>query len=483
MSNINEALVREVVEQVLSRLDSLTGKSSSCCSSAKRARHFGVFQDATEACQAAQDAYKQFQTKGIAGRKTVINIVKQLTTENASQWGKIELDETHIGRLDHKIDKLLGLKNLPGVEFLKPNGMSGDHGITMEEYTPFGVIGAITPSTHSIPTLACNVIAMTAAGNAVVFNPHPGACRCAAMATRVINEAIFQALGIENLVCIIEQPTLESFQGIATNPYVKLLCVTGGPGVVKAAMKSGKRAVCAGPGNPPVLVDETADMDKATADLEEREIIEAEGGMYSSENVTNILLIGTDERSEQFSNNARGDTCMLLSLNKKAGTVKLVSFERGMGVPILDGQYKGQYDWLTHTFRYGGADLMMREIQECFKVEVNRYIRVNLSTFIDGIDAIGGIDIELTQAEADYINHPQGTYAEYHIAEMKIKDEVQQVKAGMNHLNGATAMLYARCRYIDSDWGRVKRQQKVIQAAVNQVKNLPILNKNHLRQN
>ena len=191
MSNINEALVREVVEQVLSRLDSLTSKSSSCCSSAKRARHFGVFQDATEACQAAQDAYKQFQTKGIAGRKTVINIVKQLTTENASQWGKIELDETHIGRLDHKIDKLLGLKNLPGVEFLKPNGMSGDHGITMEEYTPFGVIGAITPSTHSIPTLACNVIAMTAAGNAVVFNPHPGACRCAAMATRVINETIF----------------------------------------------------------------------------------------------------------------------------------------------------------------------------------------------------------------------------------------------------------------------------------------------------
>ena len=226
--------------------------------------------------------------------------------------------------------------------------------------------------------------------------------------------------------------------------------------------------------------NDAADMDKATADLEEREIVKADGGIYSSENVTNILLIGTDERSEQFSNNARGDTCILLSLNKKEGTVKLVSFERGMGVPILDGQYEGQYDWLTHTFRYGGADLMMREIQECFKVEVNRYVRVNLSTFIDGIDAIGGIDIELTQAEADYINHPQGTYAEFHIAEMRIKDEVQQVKAGMNHLNGATAMLYARCRYIDSDWGRVKRQQKVIQAAVNQVKNLSISEMNNM---
>lgn len=225
---------------------------------------------------------------------------------------------------------------------------------------------------------------------------------------------------------------------------------------------------------------DAADMDKATAGLDEREIIEADGGIYSSKSVFNILLIGTDERSEDFSTNARGDTCMLLSINKSDGSIKLTSFERGMGVPILDGEYKGQYDWLTHTFRYGGADLMMREIQECFKVEVNKYVRVNLSTFIDGIDAIGGIDIDLTQAEADYINYPKGTYAEYHIAEMEIKDEVQQVKAGTNHLNGATAILYARCRYIDSDWVRVKRQQKVIKAAADQVKNLSVSELNNL---
>lgn len=220
--------------------------------------------------------------------------------------------------------------------------------------------------------------------------------------------------------------------------------------------------------------EDAADMNKATVDLEEQDIIEADGGIYSSKDVFNILLIGTDERSKEFSTNARGDTCMLLSINKEDGSIKLVSFERGMGVPILDGQFKGQYDWLTHTFRYGGADLMMREIQECFKVEVNRYVRVNLSTFIDGIDAIGGVDINLSQAEADYINYPEGTYAQYHIKEMKIEDEVQEVTTGVNHLNGATAMLYARCRYIDSDWGRVKRQQKVIQAAMNQVKNLSV---------
>ena len=284
-SGVNEALIREVVEQVLNRLDGVSPSSSKSNSTAGAAKRvYGVFQDAAEACTAAEAAYKQLQAKGIAGRNAVIDIVKQLTTDHAAEWGKIELEETKIGRLDHKIDKLLGLKNLPGVEFLKPNGMSGDHGITMEEYTPFGVVGAITPSTHSIPTLACNVISMVAAGNSVVFNPHPGAARCATVATRIINEAIFHKLGIENLVSIVEHPTLESFQTIATSPYVKLLCVTGGPGVVSAAMKSGKRAVCAGPGNPPVLVDETANLPKAAEGL-------ITGGAYDN----NLLCIGEKE--------------------------------------------------------------------------------------------------------------------------------------------------------------------------------------------
>ncbi len=284
-SGVNEALIREVVEQVLTRLDGVSAvKDNSSRATCANKRCYGVFQDAAEACTAAEAAYKQLQTKGLAGRNTVINIVKKLTTTHAEEWGKIELEETKIGRLDHKIDKLLGLKNLPGVEFLKPNGMSGDHGITMEEFTPFGVIGAITPSTHSIPTLACNVISMVAAGNAVVFNPHPGASRCACIAARVLNEAIFHELAIENLISVVEHPTLDSFQAITNSPHVKLLCVTGGPGVVKAAMKSGKRAVCAGPGNPPVLVDETADLTKAAQGI-------IMGGAYDN----NLLCIGEKE--------------------------------------------------------------------------------------------------------------------------------------------------------------------------------------------
>ena len=205
------------------------------------------------------------------------------------------------------------------------------------------------------------------------------------------------------------------------------------------------------------------EMESATAGLEDKESISAEGDLFYSEDVINILLIGTDERTSNFSANARGDTCMLLSLNKKKHTVKLVSFERGMGVPILSGAYEGQYDWLTHTFRYGGADLMMREIQECFRIKIDRYIRVNMKTFIDGINVIGGITVTLSQAEANYIN----------------KTNTQNVSAGVNHLNAEAALTYARCRSIDSDWIRIQRQRNVISAAMNQIKDLNIFEFNN----
>ena len=124
---------------------------------------------------------------------------------------------------------------------------------------------------------------------------------------------------------------------------------------------------------------------------------------------------------------------MILSIGKKDGSMKLIILERGMGVPILEGRYEGQYDWLTHTFRYGGADFMMREVRECFKVDAERYIRVNFATFQKGIESVGGIDITLTAAEAKYINEHLG----------------RKYYAGQNHLYGAAALRYARCRKYD----------------------------------
>jgi aldehyde dehydrogenase len=292
---LNEQLIRDVVEEVLGRLG--PGKSNATPAPAPKqdcnchktpssisTGKFGVFENAEQACEAAAEAFIKLQQGGIAARQKVVKIIKTLADSNAVEWGRIELEETKIGRLDHKIEKLQIIKEVPGVEWLRPTGRSGDHGITLEEYTPFGVIGAVTPSTHSIPTLSGNIVNMVAAGNAVVFNAHPSASRCAAMAIRAYNQAIARETGIENLCSIIEQPTLDSFNALCANENVRLLCVTGGPGVVKAAMKAGKRAICAGPGNPPVLVDDTACMKRAA-----RSIIQ--GGAYDN----NLLCIGEKE--------------------------------------------------------------------------------------------------------------------------------------------------------------------------------------------
>jgi len=277
MNAVNETLIRDVVAEVLGKLGGATAtatisapaaapapRTEPCAGSVKRTTgapalrgKFGVFATADEACEAAQEAFLQLKEKGVAARRKIENIVKTMAEKNAGAWGKLELDETRLGRLDHKIAKLQILKLVPGVDWLRPDARSGDFGITLEEYTPFGVVGAITPSTHSIPTMSGNVVSITAAGNSVVFNAHPSAARCAAVAVRAYNEAIYRETGIENVACIIEKPTLESFNALCKNEFVRLLLVTGGPAVVKAAMQTGKRAICAGPGNPPVLVDDT----------------------------------------------------------------------------------------------------------------------------------------------------------------------------------------------------------------------------------
>src|SRR5215469_10631027 len=305
MSAVNETLIRDVVAEVLGRLNgSVSTKpaanpapaGSACgCDAKPHASggrinvnagrgNYGVFQDANEACAAAHEGFLQLREKGIAARAKIVEIVKTMAEANAEAWGKIELDETKIGSLDHKIEKLKIIKLVPGVEWLNPYGRSGDHGITLEEYTPFGVVAAITPSTHSIPTLSGNVVNIVAAGNGVVFNAHPAAAKCAALAVREYNRAIERETGIQNLITIIEMPTLDSFKAICNHEAVRLLCVTGGPAVVKAAMQTGKRAICAGPGNPPVLVDDTACMKRAAKSI-------IQGAAYDN----NLLCIGEKE--------------------------------------------------------------------------------------------------------------------------------------------------------------------------------------------
>lgn len=273
MSQLSEDAIRDVVTEVLSALKASPATAAPAPASTPAIKvsggKHGVFEDATAAARAARGGFEQLKKQGFAGRAKVVEIVKQMCTDNADRWGKIEFDETKIGRLDHKIAKLHGIKNVLGTEFLTPFGMSGDAGITMEECAPWGVIGSITPVTHSVPTIAGNIVNMVAAGNAVVFNPHPGGAACAATAIHEINEAIKGTTGIENLICTVEKPSLDSFNELCASEEVHLLCITGGPGVVDAAMKTGKRAICAGPGNPPVVVDDchALDFDKVAKDI------------------------------------------------------------------------------------------------------------------------------------------------------------------------------------------------------------------------
>jgi len=190
--------------------------------------------------------------------------MRRAARENAQILARLAWEETGMGRLEDKIEKnLLNANKVPGPEILAPTAWTGDDGMTLVEYAPYGLIGSITPSTNPTSSVICNAIGMVAAGNAVVFNAHPGAKTCTNLTVQLLQQAIVEAGGPANLVCGIAEPTIESAQEIMHHPTVNLLTVTGGEAVVRAAMQSGKRAICAGPGNPPVVVDETADIDQA----------------------------------------------------------------------------------------------------------------------------------------------------------------------------------------------------------------------------
>lgn len=232
--------------------------------------------------------------------------------------------------------------------------------------------------------------------------------------------------------------------------------------------------------------DEDQDLDSTGLEHNDGEMIMPEGSPFEDDNVLNILLISTDERTEavndadafthlneldgtrattEFSEDARADSLILVSLNIEEDTIKLVSIERATGVPILLEGYEDEYDWITHTFRYGGARLTMDTVSECLNLDLDRYVRINFNSFVQIVDAVGGIDIELTETEAAALNW------EIPSNSMLI---VGKVHAGLNHLDGYTALQYARLRSIDNDWQRIVRQRTVIQAVLDQIQHASV---------
>lgn len=265
MTGNREQLIAEIAREVVARLQAQTQGGEPA--KAFAATGDGVFATVDEAVKAAAEAQKRIAALSLGERGRIVAIIKRMCAENSAEWGRIELEETGLGRLDHKIEKLKNVRNALGVEAMRSDARSDTTGLLVIERAPWGVIGMVLPATHSVPTLASNAINVISAGNTAVFSPHPAGAKVAALALRAFNREIQRELGIPNSITTVANASIRSAEEVFHHPGVALICVTGGPAVVRAAAKSGKRVIAAGPGNPPVVVDETADLDNAAKSI------------------------------------------------------------------------------------------------------------------------------------------------------------------------------------------------------------------------
>ncbi|MGL4737033.1 MAG: aldehyde dehydrogenase family protein [Cellulosilyticaceae bacterium] len=256
---MNEMQLREIVANVVMKMGTMQAETS---------QTLGVFGDMNEAIAAAKAAQRNLRMVPLETREQIITKIREKIIAHKETLAKMAVEETGMGKVGHKVLKHeLVAKKTPGTECIHVDAWSGDQGLTLIERGPYGVVGAITPSTNPSETVFCNGIGMIAAGNTVVFNPHPGATKTANFAVHLINEAAKEVGGFENLAVSVAKPTLETGDMLFKHPDIDLLVATGGPGIVKVILQSGKKGMAAGAGNPPVLVDETADIRKAAEDI------------------------------------------------------------------------------------------------------------------------------------------------------------------------------------------------------------------------
>jgi len=262
---VDVASIRTLVEEVLKNID--TGTISKAQQGTAPSGS-GIFTGIEEAIGAAKAAQRELTGMTLEVRRGMIRNIREAVLENLETLSRMGVEETGFGRISDKIAKnRLAASMTPGVEDLEPITFTDDHGLTLTERAPYGTIGAIAPSTNPTETLICNTIGMVAGGNSVVFAPHPSAKAVSCYTISLINGAIRKAGGPHNLVTSVAEPTIDSAKTLMNHPDIALLAVTGGPGVVREALKSTKKVIAAGPGNPPVVVDETADLVKAARDI------------------------------------------------------------------------------------------------------------------------------------------------------------------------------------------------------------------------
>jgi acyl-CoA reductase-like NAD-dependent aldehyde dehydrogenase len=309
----------------------------------------GVYPDIDGAIAAAAAAQKHLEDLPLERRAALIASMRQAAREYAPVLARVAWQETAMGRYEDKVEKnLLVAERTPGTEALQAQAWTGDRGLTLVELAPYGVIGAITPSTNPTSTIICNAIGMIAAGNGVAFNAHPGAKACSSQTVQVLNQAIQRAGGPADLITCPTEPTIDSAQYLMRHPTIRLLVVTGGPGVVREAMGSGKKAICAGPGNPPVVVDETADLEQAARDI-------IKGASFDN-NVVCIL------EKEILAVESIADQLKAIMLQRGAVEITPWQLNRLMKVIMAEDHGPGSHGVINKAFVGKSPSTILREI-------------------------------------------------------------------------------------------------------------------------
>lgn len=261
----DEKLVDQIVEKVVQKLAEkpIEGNQQPIALNDHSDTRDGVFQDMEACIRAAVLAQKKLLALPFENRRKIIQAIRDTASAHAEEYGRMEFDETGLGKAPDNVAKILSACQVPGMEDLAPEVYAGDKGVTIIERLPIGVIASVNPITNGAPTIIFNAIMMISGANTVVDNPHPKTKKVSARVIQDLNRAIVKAGGPPNCVCCLDEPSVPSAQQLMTHRDIGIIAVTGGHGVVNFATSTGKRVIAGGPGNPPVVVDETADLDRA----------------------------------------------------------------------------------------------------------------------------------------------------------------------------------------------------------------------------
>lgn len=366
---------------------------------------YATLDDAVAAARAAQPKWVGLPMER---RKEIIATVRAVLRKHVDELSKLAVEETGLGRVDDKRSKnLLVINKTPGPEYLEATAFTGDDGLALIEYAPYGIIGSITPTTNPSETIINNGISMLSAGNAVVFNPHPSARRVSIRTMELIDAAIVENGGPRGTLTMVDQPTIDTAQALMKHPGVRLLVVTGGPAVVKAAMASGKKVIGAGPGNPPVVVDETADLDQA-----------ADGIVKGASLDNNIVCIAEKEiiAVEQIADE-------LIKKLQSHGGYKLSAHQvRQLEKVVLDAESGGKYP----AKKFVGKNASV--ILEAIGVRVDGDPRI---LFCDVEESHPFVQVELLMPLIPLVRVPN-------------VDEAIEMAKRVEHGNGHTAVMYSK---------------------------------------